>query len=68
MVNRIKMYLFFFSGKLVCQWKILERRVCSHMVVGMRQPDSRISEHVFLAASQAIVNLDISRDVKTEKD
>jgi len=38
------------------------------MVVGMRQPDSRISEHVFLAASQAIVNLDISRDVKTEKD
>jgi len=38
------------------------------MVVGMHQPDSRIGEHVFLAARQAIVNLDISRDVKAGKD
>ena len=62
------MYLFLFSGKLVCQWKLLERRVCSHKVVGMHQPDSRIGEHVFLAARQTIVNLDIRRDVKAEKD
>jgi hypothetical protein len=67
-VNRIKLYLFFFNGKPVCQWNLLEQRVCSNVVVGMHQPDSRIGEHVFLAARQTIVNLDFSRDVKAEKD
>jgi len=38
------------------------------MVVGMHKPDSRIGEHVFLAARQTIVNLDISRDVEAEND
>ena len=67
-MNRIKLYLFFFSGKPVCQWNLLEQRVSSHVVVGMHQPGNRIGEHVFLAARQTIVNLDISRDVKAEKD